>query len=333
MDVHDYYYGKNVLITGGGGFIGSNLAKKLVKIGARVRIMDSKLSGHGFNDFNLFPLRGLVYFDASDIRDMNAVRRNVAHQDVVFNLAAQVGEKNSVLNPELDRSINIDGHCNVLTAALEENPLAHIVFTGSRLQYGKIEGPLPVSEERPLKPLTPYARNKVLGERMYLAAHTENGLSTRMVRIANPYGPGASIKNPGYCIANWFVGRAICGLDLPIYGDGAQLRDYLFIDDLVDALLLTGSKDSAAGQIFNIGSGVGTPLVKMARDVVKLSGATGSKIDFVDWPTDAKEKETGDFVADIAKIKRILGWTPQYGLREGLRKTVEFYKKNRKYYV
>lgn len=333
MNIANYYKDRKVLITGGGGFIGSNLAQKLVDLGSKVRIVDSKLSGHGFNIFNISSLQDRVELDFSDIRDFEAVRRNILHQDIVFNLAAQVGEKSSLANPELDRSINVGGHCNVLRAIIDENPSAHIVFSGSRLEYGKVDGPMPVSEERPLRPITPYAQNKVLGEKLYLDAHLQRRVSARVVRITNPYGPRASINNPGYCITNWFIGRALSGLSLPIYGDGAQLRDYLFIDDLVDALLVVGAKKEAEGQVFNIGSGVGTPFLNMAQEVLRLAPETSSKIEFIDWPKDAKEKETGDFVADIEKVRSVLEWEPKYSMQEGLRKTIDFYKKNMKYYT
>jgi len=332
METTNKYLNKKVLITGGGGFIGSNLATKLVGLGAKVRIMDSQLKGHGFNRFNLAHLQDKIELDFADIRNVESVERNITGQEIIFNLAAQVGEKNSLIDPALDKAINIGGHCNVLETVLRYNPSARIIFTGSRLQYGKIECNLPVSEDEPLNPITPYAKNKAEGERIYLAMHKEKGLQTTAVRITNPYGPGASISNPGYCITNWFIGKAIEGSNLPIYGKGDQLRDYLYIDDLVDALLLVGIDKQAVGQIFNIGSGIGTPFNYMAEKIVELTEGTKSKIKFVDWPEDAKDRETGDFVANITRIRQCLGWSPKYSLEEGLRKTIDFYKLNKQHY-
>ncbi len=333
MDTVNKYLNKKVLITGGGGFIGSNLATKLVELGANVKIMDSQLKGHGFNNFNLAHLRGRIEIDFADIRDREAVERNIAGQEIIFNLAAQVGEKNSLDNPGLDKEINVGGHCNVLDAVFKINPSARIVFTGSRLQYGKINGLMPVAEDRPLNPLTPYAKNKTLGEQIYMNMHKQRSMQTTAVRIANPYGPRASITNPGYCITNWFVGRALAGSDLSIYGDGNQLRDYLYIDDLVDALLLVGIEKKAVGQVFNVGSGIGTPFSEMAQKIVELTKETNSRVKFVEWPVDAKDRETGDFVADISKIRDFLNWSPRYSLGEGLKKTIDFYKLNGQEYL
>ncbi len=332
IDLSNAYEGRNVLITGGGGFIGSNLAIKLVDLGAKVSIMDSKLVPYGYNDFNLSSIRDKIELDYSDIRDMKAVERNVAGKDVIFNLAAQVGEKISEENPELDRDINIYGHGNVLDACKRKNRDVKILFPGSRMQYGKTNGDSPISEDHPMNPMTPYAKNKVLGEKMHLDLFENYGINASAVRIANPFGPMASISNPGYCIVNWFIGKAIRGEGLPIYGDGTQLRDYVSIDDVVDAMLVVGADDNSNGQAYNVGSGDGTMFKDMAQKIVDASGNNKAKLKFIEWPSDAKSRETGHFTADISKIKRELDWQPTHTLEDSLIKTVNFYKENMGHY-
>lgn len=332
INLSEAYKGKSVLITGGGGFIGSNLAIKLVDLGSKVSIMDSKLVPYGYNDFNFLPIRDKIKLDYSDIRDREAVERNITNKDIIFNLAGQVGEKISEENPELDRDINIFGHHNVLYACKRKNRDAKILFPGSRMQYGKINGDSPISESHPMNPITHYAKNKVLGEKMCLDFFKDEGINTTAVRIANPFGPRASISNPGYCIVNWFIGKAIRGEELPIYGDGAQLRDYVFIDDVVDAMVVAGADDNSNGQVYNVGSGEGIRFKDMAQKIVDASGNHKSKLKFIEWPSDAKNRETGHFTADISKIKRELDWQPTHTLEDGLTRTVDFYKRNMRYY-
>ncbi len=332
MDLTNEYLNKKVLITGGGGFIGSNLAIKLVELGAEVSVMDSKLKPYGFNLFNLDPVLDKINIDYSDIRDRNAVERNIAGQDIIFNLAAQVGEKVGEENPFLDWDINVRGHMEVLNACKNKNKEARIIFPGSRLQYGKTNGAEIISESHPMNPLTNYARNKVVGEEMYQKLNKE-GLETVTFRIANPFGPRASINNPGYCIVNWFIGRALDGKDLPIYGEGSQARDYIFIEDLTDAMAIAGVHKNSPGNTYNLGSGQKTLFKDMAEKIVALSENNYSKINFVEWPKDAKERETGNFVADISKIERELGWKPKYSLEEGLKRTIEFYRENKNNYI
>lgn len=331
MDLCREYKGKKVLITGGGGFIGSNLAIKLVNFGAEVLIMDSKLKPYGFNIFNLHSILDKINIDYSDIRDKNAVEKNIVKKDIIFNLAAQVGEKTGEENPLLDEEINVFGHNNVLQACRRKNKDVRIFFPGSRLQYGKTNGTNIISESHPMTPITHYARNKLIGERMYLDINEKNGLDTVIFRIANPFGPRASISNPGYCIVNWFIGMALKNKELPVYGNGMQLRDYIFIDDLTEAIAIAGVHKEAKGKIYNAGSGKGILFRDMAQKITELSEGK-SKIKFIEWPEEAKEKETGNFVADIAKIQNELGWNPKYSLEEGLKKTIEYYKENIQYY-
>ena len=334
MGLREEYYGKKVLVTGGAGFIGSNLAIRLVELGANVYIADCKLKGYGANDFNLKSIGDRIKFFDVDIRDADRITRLISSIDVIFNLAAQVGESSGEKDPYLDLDINILGHHNVLEACRKINPRARLVFPGSRLQYGRINDDTEiVSEEQPMNPLSTYARDKVFGEKMYLDYHRKHGLKTTVLRIANPFGPRASIRNPGYCIVNWFVGKALRGEALPVYGDGAQLRDYIYIDDLVDAFLVAGAHKDAIGKVYNVGSGKGTKFKDMAELITDLSGNSSTLINFVEWPEQARQRETGNFVADISRIRNELGWAPRVELPEAVKKTIEFYKENMAHYA
>jgi UDP-glucose 4-epimerase len=330
MDLGDQYKDKNVLITGGGGFIGSNLAIRLVELGANVSIM-TRLRHGGYNPFNLYPITDRIRIDFSDIRNKVAVERNVADQEIIFNLAAQVGERLSEINPQIDMDINIGGHKNILDACARLNPGVKILFSGSRLQYGKTDGQECVSETHPMVPISNYAKNKMIGEKMHQDFFEKGLLKTISFRIANPFGPRASISNPGYCIVNWFIGRALNNQPITIYGDGSQLRDYLFIDDLTEAMLIAGIKNESIGKTYNVGSGNGSVFRDMAQQIVNITG-TKIKLEFMDWPTDAKNRETGGFVFDIGKIKHELGWAPRVSLEDGLRRTIEYYRKNITHY-
>ena len=331
-NLKELYNNKEILITGGGGFIGSNLAIKLEKLGAKISIMDSRLDSYGYNEYNLKPIKGACFFDFSDIRDKNAVERNIRGKDIIFNLAAQVGEESSQKNPELDYEINILGHQNVIHACIKNNKKARLVFPGSKTQYGKT-GNSSISENHKMNPVTPYAINKKLGENMYQDAYKTHGLETVMFRIANPFGPRAAINNPGYCIVNWFVGKAINCDPLPIYGEGLQIRDYIFIDDLIHAMAIAGVSENSKGQIYNLGSGVGTPFKDMAQSIINIADNGRSELNFINWPTDAKNRETGNFTANISKIQKDLGWIPTWSLEDGLKKTIDYYRENIEEYL
>jgi len=271
MDFKKEYASKKVLITGGLGFIGSNLAIKLVESGAKVNIMDAKLKRYGSNDFNVQQIKKDIQIDFSDIRDKKAVLKNVRDKDIIFSLAAQTDYNYSLKKPILDIDINCKGHLNILEAVRTANPNCRIIFPGSRMQYGKIEKKdLPVKEEHPLNPLSVYAINKVAGENYYRAYNKHHGLDTLVFRITNPYGPKAQVKHPGYCIVNWFVRQALEGKDLTVFGKGEQLRDYLFVDDLINAFLISGVHLNPKTKVYNVGSGNGTKFIDMVNVIAIL---------------------------------------------------------------
>jgi len=318
-----------VLITGGLGMIGSTIATKLVDYGASVTIVDALIKPFGGNFFNVQTIQDKVKLNISDIRDQEAMKILVQNKDIIFNLAGQVSHNDSLINPFLDTDINYIGHLTVLEAVKNFNPEAKILYSGSRLQFGKIEQN-PVSEDHPLNPLTPYAVNKTAAENLYLYYHRAFDIPVVIFRIANPYGPKCQMKHSKYSIVNWFIKNAFENKEIVVFGDGDQVRDYIYVEDLADVFISAAVNNQSSGEIFNIGSGVGTKFKDMVYTIIDVVGK--GKIKNVPWPDDYQNVETGDYVTDITKIKKYLEWSPKYELREGIFRTVEFYKKNQEHY-
>lgn len=321
--------GKKVLITGGLGMIGSNIARKLVASGAEVTILDAVISPFGANFFNINDIREKVTVNISDIRDKESIKTLVKDKDIIFNLAGQVSHNDSLKDPFWDADINYMGHLNVLEAVKNENPKARILFSGSRLQFGKITNN-PVAEDHLMRPLTPYAVNKAAAENLYLYYYRSFNIPVVIFRIANPYGPRCQMKHSKYAIINWFLRNAMEDKEITIYGDGTQIRDYIYVDDLADAFIASAVAENAAGKIFNVGSGIGTKFVDMVQQVVQTVGQ--GKVKFLEWPEAYINVETGDYITNIEKIKRIVGWEPRTTLDEGIRLTTDYYSKYKRYY-
>lgn len=320
---------KKVLITGGLGMIGSTIANKLVKYGANVTVVDSMIKPYGANFFNIKEVESQIKINISDIRDKESIKILVEDKDVVINLAGQVSHNDSLQNPYLDTDINYLGHLNVLEALKNYNPEAKVLYSGSRLQFGKIISN-PVAEEHPLNPLTPYAVNKTAAENLYLYYNRVFNISVVLFRIANPYGPRCQMQHSKYAIINWFIRNAMEDKNITIFGDGTQIRDYIFVDDLADAFILAAFTDNVRSEIFNIGSGIGSTFKEMVESVVNLAGK--GRVVYQPWPQDYLNVETGDYITDITKITTMLNWKPKIDLTEGIQKTIEYYQKYHSYY-
>jgi UDP-glucose 4-epimerase len=320
---------KRVLITGGLGMIGSTIASKLVRYGAEVTLLDAMIKPYGGNFFNINEIKDKINVNIADIRDKESIKILVQDKDIIFNLAGQVSHNDSLQNPFLDADINYIGHLTVLDALKNYNPTGKILYSGSRLQFGKILNN-PVSEDHPLKPLTPYALNKTAAENLYLYYHRVYNIPVVLFRIANPYGPRCQMQHSKYSIINWFIRRAMEDEEIQIFGDGNQMRDYIFVDDLADAFISAALSDRSSGEIFNIGSGVGTKFNEMVKSIIEVVGK--GKIKYQPWPKDYLNVETGDYITDITKIKKYIYWLPKFSLNEGINQTVEYYEKFKKSY-
>lgn len=312
---------KRVLVIGGLGFIGVNLVDRLLVEGAIVTVLTPLRERHA-DLSDTIERRGARIVEG-DLRDREMMPDPVTGQDLVFNLSGQSGAVRSMDDPWSDLDINLRGNLVLLESLRVANPRAKVVFAGSRLQYGKPDS-LPVGEDDGGDPLCVHAIHKrTVEEYLKLYAHLF-GLTYSIARITNPYGPGQPKGRTAYGVINRLIHLALADEALTIYGDGAQLRDYIHVGDVVDALLLMAQSDQANGRAFNIASGKGTRMIDVANEIISIAG--GGRIEHVAWPALAQQIETGDFVADITRARRELGWEPQRTLRAGLEQTVAHYR-------
>jgi UDP-glucose 4-epimerase len=315
--------GKKVLITGGLGFIGSNLAIRLVRERANVALCDAMIEGYGGNFENIREVRSDVEIQLADVRDEAAMGDLIEGRDVVFHLAAQVSHVMSLSNPYPDIDINIKGTATVLEACRKRNPGALVVRSGTRGQYGSAVR-LPVPEEAPSDPRGLYEISQLSAEMICRTYTRIHGIPTVPLRLTNVYGPRAQMKHPHFGVVNWFVRLAIEGRPIPIFGTGKILRDFLYVDDCVEALIRAAVTPAAVGEIVNVGNDRASTFLEVAEILREL--VPGASIEFTDFTPERRAQEPGDFVSDISKIRRLLSWEPKVELREGLSRTVQFYR-------
>lgn len=284
---------------------------------------------YGGNLFNLEGIFGAIKFVQGDIRDGSLVKSLVREADLILSLAGQVSYVDSNTDPLLDLDINCKGHLQVLEACREAKSRARLVFASSRFVYGKIEYN-PVDEGHPFNCLSIYGIHKLAGEKYYRFYQEAYGLETVSVRIANPYGPRQQMKHSKYGIVNWFIRLALEGKPLTIYGEGRQGRDYIFVEDLAEAMLTLAQAPGVSGEVYNLGSASSTPFIEMARLVA--AAVPGTQVQQVEWPADRYFVETGDYISDIGKITAAMGWRPRTPLKEGIERTVAYYTKYREKY-
>lgn len=328
MGNDNFFTNKNILITGGAGFLGSSLAIALVPLGAKVTIVDAMMPLYGGNMFNLASIEQEIEFIQGDIRDQELMDSLVVGKDIVYNFAAQVSYIDSKDQPFLDLDINGKGHMTVLEALRKNAPAARILFSSSRMVYGKILT-TPVAETHPTDPLSLYGIHKLLGEKYYrYYAHTF-GMDTVSIRIPNPYGPRQQMKHNKYSIVGWFVRQAMENKSITVFGDGSQERDYLYVDDIVDAFLEL-TQHGASGEVYNIGTHERVTFGGMVDAVIREVGS-GSK-ENIPWPENYEKNETGNYVADTSKIEQITAWKPSISLEDGIRRMVAYYKEHKKEY-
>jgi UDP-glucose 4-epimerase len=320
---------KNVLVTGGLGFIGSNLCIRLAELGAKVLAVDNMLPRQGGNWFNIEPVKNKIRVNISDIRNPVSMNHLVQGMDFIYHLAGQVNHVDSVKNPVQDLSINVEGTLILMEALRQNNPDAKVIFTGTRGEYGSsLE--LPVTESHAINPIGIYAITNFAAERIVLTYHNLHKIKSVCLRITNTYGPRHQMLHDEYGVFNWFLRKAMEDELIPVFGDGRILRDYLFIDDLIDILLIIAGTEKAYGDVFNVGSGKPVSFIELAKTIVKTSGSGKTK--FAEFTEERKALEPGDYYADITKINKLTGWKPRTTIEKGIMETIRYYKKHKDKY-
>ena len=331
IDLRSIYKGCSVLITGGAGFIGSNLARSLVALGdVKVSIVDSFIPGQGSSLFNLHGIEDHIELHKVDLRDARALNHLVSGVDYVFNLAGNVSHLESMLNPQLDLELNCAAHVTLLEACRHYNPHVKIVFTSTRQVYGK---PLylPVDEQHRLAPLDVNGINKLAAEHYHLLYHRIYGTRAVCLRLTNTYGPRQLLRHDRQGFIPWFIRGAMEGKVLELFGDGKQRRDLNYVDDVVEALLLTGASEATDGEIYNLGAPDPVSIAELAEELISLTGR--GRIRAVPFPAERQLIDIGNFYSNYSKIERVIGWRPRTSLRMGLALTLEYYMRYGEHYL
>jgi UDP-glucose 4-epimerase len=323
------FAGRRLLITGGLGFIGSTLARRLADLGAEVTLLDSLPAGIGGNPFNISGCEQRLRVLAGDLRDADATADAVRGQEIIFNLAGQVGHVQSMEDPLADLDINVRGQLSFLEICRRENPGAKILFAGTRQVYGPPRY-LPVDEDHPVNPVDVNAVHKLAAERYHILYHHVYGLRSVVLRMTNVYGPRMRVKDGLKNFLGLWIRQLLHGEDITVYGDGRQQRDLLYVEDLVDALLLAARHPGVEGQVLNVGGPESITLLDLAKKLIGIHG--GGSFRFIPFPAGRKRIDIGSFVSDISKIHLELGWEPITPLEVGLRATLEYYRQHGEHY-
>jgi UDP-glucose 4-epimerase len=329
-DYREFYRGRAVMITGGLGFIGSNLARQLVDLGADVLLVDSLIPDYGGNLFNIDGLENRLRVNVADIRQQSTMNVLVRDREVIFNLAGQVSHIDSMREPYTDLEINCRSQLTLLEACRHHNPRTKVVFAGTRQVYGRPDS-LPVDETHLVQPSDVNGINKAAGEYYHLVYNDVFGIRACSLRLTNVYGPRQLIRHNRQGFIGWFIRLVIEDKALQIYGDGSQLRDFVFVDDAADAFLRAGAEDACNGQVFNVGGA--QPISHRDLSKLLIDAAGSGSVEYVEWPADKKAIDIGSFYADWSKFHHATGWTPQVALADGLRRTIAFYRQHYDRYV
>jgi len=321
--------GRHVLITGGLGFIGSNLAHRLVKHGTDVTLLDALLPHLGGKRANVADIAEQVRIVEGDLRDESLVADLVADSDVVYHCAAQNDRAHAGREPQMDVDINAKGTVNILDAAASADPAPRVVYTSSLAVYGRPESN-PVDESTPARPMDLYGANKRASEHYCRIYYEQEGVPTTVCRLANGYGPRAPIEK-GYGVQGTFVAKALRGETIEVFEPGDMIRDIVYIEDIVDALETLGTNDAVLGEEFVLGSGDPTELLDLAETVVDVAGTGAAEL--VPWPPEWTKIDRGDVYCDPSKLESTIDWQPRTDLETGLRETIEFYRANRETYL
>ena len=319
----EFYRGRRVMITGGLGFIGSNIARHLVELGSDVLLMDSLIPGSSANFFNIHGIADKLRVNVADVRQESTMYHLVRDREVIFNLAGQVSHIDSMKDPHTDLEINCRSQLSILEACRKFNPAVKVVFAGTRQVYGKPDS-LPVTEQHLVRPVDVNGINKAAGENYHLLYNNVFNVRACSLRLTNVYGPRQLIKHNRQGFIGWFIRLALEGGEIQIFGDGSQIRDFVYVDDAADAFLRAGASDACNGQVFNVGGS--EPMSHKDVAALLIDVAQAGSVRHVPWPEEKKAIDIGSFYADSSRFRTAVGWNPRVPLREGFRRTLEFYR-------
>lgn len=329
MDLNTIYHGQKVLITGGLGFIGSNLARRLLDLGAAVTLLDNLDIESGANHFNVADIKDRVQIIEADINDEAKIKSAVAGKKYLFNLAGQMSHFGSMQDPFKDLYVNSLGQLRLLETCRTTNPEISIVFSGTRQVYGRPRY-LPVDENHLLTPLDNNGVSKRSGEMYHIVYNRVHDMQTCVLRMTNTYGPRMRIKDDKLTFIGWWFRRLLEGKPIQVFGDGSQIRDFNYVDDAINAMLMCACSPAASGKIYNLG-GPPISLLDLARLLIEVNGSGHYEI--VPFPENRKRIDIGDYYGNYNLIKFEVGWEPQVSLREGVKKLLEFYRQHLNQYL
>ncbi|HEX6323025.1 MAG TPA: NAD-dependent epimerase/dehydratase family protein [Vicinamibacterales bacterium] len=329
-DYRAFYRGRRVMVTGGLGFIGSNLARQLVELGADVLLVDSLIPAYGGNLFNIKGLEDRLRVNIADVRQASTMSFLVRDRDIIFNLAGQVSHIDSMKDPQTDLEINCRSQLTLLEACRQHNPATKVVYAGTRQIYGRPER-LPVDETHLVRPTDINGINKAAGEQYHLVYNHVYGVRACSLRLTNVFGPRQLIRHDRQGFIGWFIRLALEGREIPIFGDGSQLRDFVHVDDAADAFLRAGAADACNGEVFNVGGREPIAHRDLVRMLIEAAGSGTMRL--VPWPEEKKRIDIGSFYTDSSRFMRATGWAPTVDLRDGLTRTLAFYREHFREYV
>ena len=326
----EFYRGRRVMITGGLGFIGSNLARRLVDLGADILLVDSLIPDYGGNLFNITGIEDRLRVNVADVRQASTMNYLVQDREIIFNLAGQVSHIDSMRDPHTDLEINCTSQLTLLEACRHHNPRAKVIYASTRQIYGKPDV-LPVTEQHLVRPTDVNGINKAAGEYYHLVYNNVFGVRACALRLTNVFGPRQLLRHNRQGFIAWFIRLVVEDKEIQVFGDGSQVRDFVYVDDAVQAFLQAGATDACDGEAFNVGGNEPIAHRDLVRLLVEIAG-TG-RYRFVEWPPEKKVIDIGSFYADSTRFNAACGWTPAVSLRDGLARTVAYYREHLAHYV
>jgi UDP-glucose 4-epimerase len=327
---HEFYRGRRVMITGGLGFIGSNLAHRLAALGADILLVDSLIPDYGGNLFNIAGLEDRVRVNIADVRQASTMNYLVRDREIIFNLAGQVSHIDSMRDPHTDLEINCASQLTLLEACRRHNPGVKVIYASTRQIYGRPDV-LPVTERQLVRPTDVNGINKAAGEYYHLVYNNVFGVRACALRLTNVFGPRQLLRHNRQGFIAWFIRLVLEDGEIQVFGDGSQVRDFVYVDDAVSAFLLAGQSESCNGEAFNVGGREPIAHRDLVKLLVELAGS--GRYRFVDWPAEKKAIDIGSFYADSSRFAHAVDWVPEVSLREGLTRTLAYYRAHMTHYV